>query len=50
MSPNKLDRFRGQRIGIVLQRLHLIPSLTVMNNLALAQYLAGLLVCRRGRA
>ena len=37
-----LDRFRGQCIGIVLQRLHLIPSLTVRNNLLLAQYLAGL--------
>ena len=37
-----LDRFRGQCVGIVLQRLHLLPSLTVMNNLLLAQYLAGL--------
>lgn len=36
-----LDRFRGQSIGIVLQRLHLIPSLDVMGNLQLAQYLAG---------
>jgi len=42
LSPKQLDRFRGQHIGIVLQRLHLIPSLTVMNNLLLAQYLAGL--------
>jgi len=42
LSPNQFDRFRGQHIGIVLQRLHLIPSLTVMNNLLLAQYLAGL--------
>lgn len=37
-----LDRFRGRHIGIVLQRLHLVTSLTVMNNLLLAQYLAGL--------
>ncbi len=37
-----LDRFRGQHIGIVLQRLHLVPSLTVSENLVLAQYLAGL--------
>jgi ABC-type lipoprotein export system ATPase subunit len=37
-----LDRFRGRHIGIVLQRLHLVSSLTVMNNLLLAQYLAGL--------
>jgi len=42
LKPADLDRFRGQRIGIVLQRLHLMPSLTVMNNLLLAQYLSGL--------
>lgn len=42
VEPAELDRFRGQHIGIVLQRLHLIPSLTVTNNLLLAQYLAGL--------
>jgi ABC-type lipoprotein export system ATPase subunit len=42
LSPSELDRFRGRRIGIVLQRLHLIPSLTVIDNLLLAQYLAGL--------
>jgi ABC-type lipoprotein export system ATPase subunit len=42
LSPDQLDRFRGRHIGIVLQRLHLIPSLTVVNNLLLAQYLAGL--------
>ena len=42
LKPARLDRFRGQHIGIVLQRLHLVPSLTVMNNLLLAQYLAGL--------
>ena len=42
LKPADLDRFRGRSIGIVLQRLHLIPSLTVMNNLLLAQYLAGM--------
>jgi ABC-type lipoprotein export system ATPase subunit len=42
LTATGLDRFRGQCIGIVLQRLHLIPSLTVRNNLLLAQYLAGL--------
>ena len=41
LSASKLDRFRGKNIGIVLQRLHLIDSLTVMNNLLLAQYMAG---------
>ena len=38
----ELDRFRGRHIGIVLQKLHLVASLTVINNLLLAQYLAGL--------
>jgi putative ABC transport system ATP-binding protein len=38
----ELDRFRGRRIGIVFQRLHLIGALTVRQNLALARSLAGL--------
>ena len=42
LGPAALDRFRGRHIGLVLQRLHLIPSLTVIGNLLLAQYLAGL--------
>lgn len=42
LTPAELDRFRGQQVGIVLQRLHLISSLTVAQNLQLAQYLAGL--------
>lgn len=42
LSENELDRFRGRHIGLVLQRLHLMASLTVMDNLLLAQYLAGL--------
>ncbi len=42
LAPGNLDRFRGRHIGIVLQRLHLLPSLTVAQNLQLAQYLAGL--------
>src|SRR5688572_7363560 len=42
LRPAALDRFRGRNIGLVLQRLHLIPSLTVLDNLLLAQYLAGL--------
>lgn len=41
VRPAELDRFRGLHIGIVLQRLHLIASLTVLDNLLLAQYLAG---------
>ncbi|MCW5605362.1 MAG: ATP-binding cassette domain-containing protein [Burkholderiales bacterium] len=42
LSASELDRFRGRHIGIVLQRLHLVSSLTVLDNLLLAQYLAGL--------
>ena len=42
LSATQLDRFRGRHIGIVLQRLHLIPALTVNDNLRLARYLAGL--------
>jgi putative ABC transport system ATP-binding protein len=36
------DRFRGRRIGIVLQQFHLLPTLTVLQNLLVAQTIAGL--------
>ena len=42
LKGKALDRFRGRHIGIVLQRLHLMASLNVLNNLLLAQYLARL--------
>jgi putative ABC transport system ATP-binding protein len=42
LPPTSLDAVRGQRIGIVLQRLHLIGALTMRGNLRLARYLAGL--------
>lgn len=42
LSAAALDRFRGRTIGIVLQRLHLVSSLTVAGNLRLAQYCADL--------
>ena len=41
LKPAELDRFRGQHVGIVLQQLHLVPTLTVEKNVMLAQYLAG---------
>ena len=47
LSQAALDRYRGQHIGIVLQRLHLMASLTVAANLLLAQYCAGLTQDRR---
>jgi len=37
-----LDRWRGRTVGIVPQKLHLVSSLSVMQNLLLAPYLAGL--------
>jgi putative ABC transport system ATP-binding protein len=37
-----LDRWRGATVGIVLQALHLVPHLSVRDNLRLAQYLAHL--------
>jgi putative ABC transport system ATP-binding protein len=42
LTPAQLDAFRGKTIGIVLQRLHLIPALTVRDNLRLARTLARL--------
>ncbi|HAA74241.1 TPA: ABC transporter ATP-binding protein [Candidatus Latescibacteria bacterium] len=36
------DRFRGRTIGIVLQQFNLLPALTVIQNLMVAQYAAGL--------
>src|SRR5262249_22992626 len=36
------DRFRGRRIGIVLQQFHLLPTLSALQNLLVAQTIAGL--------
>jgi ABC-type lipoprotein export system ATPase subunit len=41
LSGGALDHFRGRHIGIVLQRFHLIGAITVLQNLMLAQTLAG---------
>jgi len=38
---SKLDRFRGQSIGMVFQRPHFIQALSIQENLMLVQYLAG---------
>jgi len=37
----QLDRFRGQNIGLIFQKSHLISALNVYDNVALAQQLAG---------
>lgn len=42
LSGAALDRFRGRHIGIIFQRSHFVNALTVGENLALAQQLAGL--------
>ncbi|MEQ9297010.1 MAG: ATP-binding cassette domain-containing protein [Cyclobacteriaceae bacterium] len=38
----KLDSFRGKNIGLIFQKPHLINTLSVKDNLKLAQYLAHL--------
>jgi putative ABC transport system ATP-binding protein len=42
LSGPELDRFRGRHVGFVPQKLHLLASIGVEDNLVLAQYLAGL--------
>ncbi len=37
-----LDVFRGRQMGIVFQQMHLIATLTALQNVLLAPYLAGL--------
>lgn len=46
LSGAERDHFRSRHIGFVLQRLHLISALSVFDNLALVQRLAGLPVDR----
>ena len=46
LSPAVRDRFRGRHIGVVLQQFHLLPTLTAMQNLLVAQSIAGLHVDR----
>jgi ABC-type arginine transport system ATPase subunit len=46
LSPAERDRFRGRHIGVVLQQFHLLPTLTALQNLLVAQSIAGLPVDR----
>ncbi len=41
LSGAGLDQFRGKHIGIVFQQPHFVRSLSVLENMQLAQYLAG---------
>ena len=38
MSAKELDRFRASKIGFIFQQFHLIPYLTAVENVMLAQY------------
>jgi ABC-type lipoprotein export system ATPase subunit len=42
LSEPRLDKFRGQNIGFIFQRNHLISALTVEQNLMMHSYLAAL--------
>lgn len=41
LGESALDHFRGQRIGFIFQRNHLISALSVKQNLMMAPFLAG---------
>ena len=41
LNEDALARFRGQRIGIVFQSFHLIPTMTALENVAAPLELAG---------
>lgn len=40
-TPGHNDRWRASRIGVVPQKFHLLASLSAVDNVSLAQYLAG---------
>lgn len=42
LSETQLDHFRGQTIGFVFQKNHLISALTVEKNLMMAPFLSGI--------
>ncbi|HMO38815.1 MAG TPA: ATP-binding cassette domain-containing protein [Saprospiraceae bacterium] len=46
LSSASRDRFRGQHIGIIFQKAHFVKSLTVEENLMLAQKLAGMKISK----
>ena len=41
LKGNALDKFRGEKIGIVFQKPHILSALTVMENLQIANYFVG---------
>lgn len=41
LAENELDRFRGHHVGYIFQKKHLIPALTVNENLQMPNFLNG---------
>jgi ABC-type lipoprotein export system ATPase subunit len=41
LSEGQIDHFRGQHLGFIFQRNHLVSSLNVLDNVLLAPYLSG---------
>ncbi len=50
MSPSALDRFRAEKIGFIFQQFHLIPYLTALENVMLAQYFHSMTDANEARA
>jgi putative ABC transport system ATP-binding protein len=48
LTPAERDRFRGRHIGVVLQQFHLLPTLTALQNLLVAQTIVGMPMDRPG--
>lgn len=42
LSESELDKFRGQHLGFIFQKNHLISALTVKENLLMAPFLSGM--------
>ena len=40
-ADGRSDRWRASRVGVIPQKLHLLPSLSALDNVRLAQYLIG---------
>ena len=50
MSASALDRFRADKIGFIFQQFHLIPYLTALENVMLAQYFHSMTDAAEARA
>lgn len=41
LKGNALDKFRGEKIGIIFQKPHILSALTVLENLQIANFFVG---------